>query len=56
MKVEIVGSVENAIKTRWSELGMKTSSIKGVQIKVIQMGGESFKEEDVKQACHMEAY
>ena len=48
MKVEIVGTVDNAIKTRWSKLGMKTISIKGVgvQTKVIQMGGESFEEEE----------
>lgn len=41
-------SVDNAIKTRRSKLGMKTSSIKGlgIQTKAIQMGGGSFKEEE----------
>lgn len=43
-----MGTVDNAIKTRRSKFGMKTSGIKGlgIQTKVIQMGGGSFKEEE----------
>ena len=45
-----MGTVNNAIKTRRSKFGMKTSSIKGlgIQTKVIQMGGGSFKEEEIQ--------
>ena len=62
-------SVDNAIKTRRSKFGMKTSSIKGlgIQTKAIQMGGGGHLKKkrhktslphggilDIKQACHME--